>query len=119
MGAMSCQWLPNGPGVQLQGPAPTSPVTSVPATGSTIVVLAIVSDFARVVARLIGGATLGDEFFGELHHRAQGVADFVRLQASEAAMKEAVGREATAVRSQNYYLDVTPPAAPLPSPAGG
>jgi hydroxymethylpyrimidine pyrophosphatase-like HAD family hydrolase len=24
-------------------------------------------------------------------------------------MKEAVGREATAVRSQNYYLDVTPP----------
>jgi Cof subfamily protein (haloacid dehalogenase superfamily) len=35
--------------------------------------------------------------------------DFVRLQACEAAMKEAVGREATAVRSQNYYLDVTPP----------
>ncbi len=27
----------------------------------------------------------------------------------EAAMKEAVGREATAVRSQIYYLDVTPP----------
>jgi hydroxymethylpyrimidine pyrophosphatase-like HAD family hydrolase len=24
-------------------------------------------------------------------------------------MEEAVGREATAVRSQNYYLDVTPP----------
>ena len=24
-------------------------------------------------------------------------------------MKEAVGREATAVRSQTYYLDVTPP----------
>jgi Cof subfamily protein (haloacid dehalogenase superfamily) len=27
----------------------------------------------------------------------------------EAAMKEAVGREVTAVRSQTYYLDVTPP----------
>src|SRR6185436_9055949 len=35
--------------------------------------------------------------------------DFARLQRCEAAMKEAVGREATAVRSQNYYLDVTPP----------
>jgi len=35
--------------------------------------------------------------------------DFARLQACEAAMMEAVGREATAVRSQNYYLDVTPP----------
>jgi hydroxymethylpyrimidine pyrophosphatase-like HAD family hydrolase len=32
--------------------------------------------------------------------------DFARLQRCEAAMKEAVGREATAVRSQNYYLDV-------------
>jgi Cof subfamily protein (haloacid dehalogenase superfamily) len=31
------------------------------------------------------------------------------LQRCEAAMKEAVGREATAVRSQTYYLDVTPP----------
>ena len=35
--------------------------------------------------------------------------DFARLKACEAAMKEAVGRDATAVRSQNYYLDVTPP----------
>ena len=35
--------------------------------------------------------------------------DFARLQRCEAAMKEAVGPEATAVRSQNYYLDVTPP----------
>jgi Cof subfamily protein (haloacid dehalogenase superfamily) len=35
--------------------------------------------------------------------------DFARLQRCEVAMKEAVGREATAVRSQNYYLDVTPP----------
>jgi Cof subfamily protein (haloacid dehalogenase superfamily) len=31
------------------------------------------------------------------------------LQRCEVAMKEAVGREATAVRSQTYYLDVTPP----------
>jgi Cof subfamily protein (haloacid dehalogenase superfamily) len=35
--------------------------------------------------------------------------DFARLQQCEAAMKQAVGLEATAVRSQNYYLDVTPP----------
>jgi Cof subfamily protein (haloacid dehalogenase superfamily) len=35
--------------------------------------------------------------------------DFALLQRCEAAMKQAVGREATAVRSQNYYLDVTPP----------
>ena len=35
--------------------------------------------------------------------------DFALLQRCEAAMKEAVGRDATAVRSQNYYLDVTPP----------
>jgi Cof subfamily protein (haloacid dehalogenase superfamily) len=31
------------------------------------------------------------------------------LERCEAAMKEAVGQEATAVRSQTYYLDVTPP----------
>jgi len=31
------------------------------------------------------------------------------LRRCEAAMKEAVGAEATAVRSQTYYLDVTPP----------
>jgi Cof subfamily protein (haloacid dehalogenase superfamily) len=30
------------------------------------------------------------------------------LQRCEVAMKEAIGREATAVRSQTYYLDVTP-----------
>ena len=35
--------------------------------------------------------------------------DPVLLQRCEAAMKEAVGTEATAVRSQIYYLDVTPP----------
>ena len=31
------------------------------------------------------------------------------LQRCEAAMQEAVGNEATAVRSQTYYLDITPP----------
>ena len=35
--------------------------------------------------------------------------DAALLQRCEAAMKEAVGREATAVRSQTYYLDITPP----------
>jgi Cof subfamily protein (haloacid dehalogenase superfamily) len=31
------------------------------------------------------------------------------LQACEVAMQKALGKEATAVRSQSYYLDVTPP----------
>jgi Cof subfamily protein (haloacid dehalogenase superfamily) len=35
--------------------------------------------------------------------------DEVLLQRCEAAMKQALGAEATAVRSQSYYLDVTPP----------
>jgi Cof subfamily protein (haloacid dehalogenase superfamily) len=35
--------------------------------------------------------------------------DAALLQRCEAAMKQAVGTEATAVRSQTYYLDVTPP----------
>jgi Cof subfamily protein (haloacid dehalogenase superfamily) len=35
--------------------------------------------------------------------------DAALLQRCEAAMQQAVGREATAVRSQTYYLDVTPP----------
>jgi Cof subfamily protein (haloacid dehalogenase superfamily) len=35
--------------------------------------------------------------------------DPVLLKRCEAAMREAVGTEATAVRSQTYYLDVTPP----------
>jgi Cof subfamily protein (haloacid dehalogenase superfamily) len=34
--------------------------------------------------------------------------DAALLQRCDAAMQEAVGREATAVRSQTYYLDVTP-----------
>ena len=35
--------------------------------------------------------------------------DAALLQRCEAAMQKAVGAEATAVRSQSYYLDVTPP----------
>jgi Cof subfamily protein (haloacid dehalogenase superfamily) len=35
--------------------------------------------------------------------------DAALLQRCEAAMQDAVGQEATAVRSQTYYLDVTPP----------
>jgi Cof subfamily protein (haloacid dehalogenase superfamily) len=35
--------------------------------------------------------------------------DAALLQRCEAAMQKAVGAEATAVRSQTYYLDVTPP----------
>jgi Cof subfamily protein (haloacid dehalogenase superfamily) len=35
--------------------------------------------------------------------------DAAQLQACEVAMQKAVGAEATAVRSQSYYLDVTPP----------
>jgi len=36
-------------------------------------------------------------------------ADPALLQRCEAAMQEALGAQATAVRSQSYYLDVTPP----------
>ena len=35
--------------------------------------------------------------------------DAALLQRCEAAMQKAVGAQATAVRSQTYYLDVTPP----------
>jgi Cof subfamily protein (haloacid dehalogenase superfamily) len=35
--------------------------------------------------------------------------DAAQLQRCEFAMQQAVGKEATAVRSQTYYLDVTPP----------
>lgn len=35
--------------------------------------------------------------------------DAAMLQRCEAAMQQAVGKQATAVRSQTYYLDVTPP----------
>ena len=36
-------------------------------------------------------------------------ADAALLQRCEIAMQKALGRQATAVRSQSYYLDVTPP----------
>ncbi len=36
-------------------------------------------------------------------------ADAALLQRCEVAMQQALGRQATAVRSQSYYLDVTPP----------
>jgi Cof subfamily protein (haloacid dehalogenase superfamily) len=36
-------------------------------------------------------------------------ADAAQLQRCEAAMQQALGTQATAVRSQSYYLDVTPP----------
>jgi Cof subfamily protein (haloacid dehalogenase superfamily) len=35
--------------------------------------------------------------------------DAALLKRCEAAMREAVGQQATAVRSQTYYLDITPP----------
>jgi Cof subfamily protein (haloacid dehalogenase superfamily) len=35
--------------------------------------------------------------------------DSLLLQRCEAAMQEAIGRQATAVRSQTYYLDISPP----------
>jgi Cof subfamily protein (haloacid dehalogenase superfamily) len=35
--------------------------------------------------------------------------DFALLQRCEAAMQSALGQSASAVRSQNYYLDITPP----------
>ena len=35
--------------------------------------------------------------------------DAALLQRCEAAMQQALGRQATAVRSQSYYLDITPP----------
>jgi Cof subfamily protein (haloacid dehalogenase superfamily) len=36
--------------------------------------------------------------------------DSARLQRCEIAMQEALGAQATAIRSQSYYLDITPPA---------
>jgi Cof subfamily protein (haloacid dehalogenase superfamily) len=35
--------------------------------------------------------------------------DFEKLKRCEVAMQQALGTQATAVRSQNYYLDITPP----------
>jgi Cof subfamily protein (haloacid dehalogenase superfamily) len=36
-------------------------------------------------------------------------ADFAHLQRCEAAIQQALGAQATVARSQNYYLDITPP----------
>jgi Cof subfamily protein (haloacid dehalogenase superfamily) len=55
----------------------------------------IVADFARYLAsacKIVGASS-----------------DAALLKRCEAAMQEAIGRQATAVRSQTYYLDVTPP----------
>ena len=56
--------------------------------------------------------TIVDDFAPHLSEACKIVgasSDPALLQRCEVAMKEAVGREATAVRSQTYYLDVTPP----------
>jgi len=56
---------------------------------------AIVADFApylEAACKIVGSSS-----------------DAALLQACEAAMQKALGAEATAVRSQSYYLDVTPP----------
>jgi hypothetical protein len=37
------------------------------------------------------------------------LSDFEKLKHCEAAMQQALGKQATAVRSQDYYLDITPP----------
>ncbi|MBR0865269.1 Cof subfamily protein (haloacid dehalogenase superfamily) [Bradyrhizobium diazoefficiens] len=55
----------------------------------------IVTDFSRYLAsacKIVGAS-----------------ADAAGLAACEKAMQEALGSEATAVRSQTYYLDITPP----------
>ncbi len=55
--------------------------------------------------------TIVDDFTPHLAEACKIVgasSDPARLQRCEAAMREAVGADATAVRSQTYYLDVTP-----------
>jgi Cof subfamily protein (haloacid dehalogenase superfamily) len=55
--------------------------------------------------------TIIADFTPYLHHACKIVgasSDAALLARCEAAMQQAVGREATAVRSQTYYLDVTP-----------
>jgi len=51
--------------------------------------------------------TIIADFTPYLHHACK-IVDAALLARCEAAMQQAVGREATAVRSQTYYLDVTP-----------
>ena len=56
--------------------------------------------------------TIIDDFtphLGEACKIVGASSDPALLQRCEAAMREAVGVEATAVRSQTYYLDITPP----------
>jgi Cof subfamily protein (haloacid dehalogenase superfamily) len=56
--------------------------------------------------------TIVGDFTPYLHSACKIVgasSDAARLQACEAAMQTALGGQATAVRSQTYYLDVTPP----------
>jgi Cof subfamily protein (haloacid dehalogenase superfamily) len=48
-------------------------------------------------------------YLGEACKIVGASSDAALLQRCEAAMRKAVGHEATAVRSQTYYLDVTPP----------
>jgi Cof subfamily protein (haloacid dehalogenase superfamily) len=50
-----------------------------------------------------------DSYIGRACKIVGSSSDPVLLQSCEKAMQQAVGREATAVRSQSYYLDVTPP----------
>jgi Cof subfamily protein (haloacid dehalogenase superfamily) len=56
--------------------------------------------------------TIADDFAPHLGSACKIVgssSDFELLLRCEAAMREALGRQATAVRSQDYYLDITPP----------
>ena len=56
--------------------------------------------------------TLVADFAPHLHEVSKIVgasSDPTRLQRCEDAMREAIGGEATAVRSQTFYLDITPP----------
>jgi Cof subfamily protein (haloacid dehalogenase superfamily) len=50
-----------------------------------------------------------DRYIGSACKIVGSSSDASLLQRCETAMQKAVGREATAVRSQSYYLDVTPP----------
>ncbi len=54
----------------------------------------IVSDFAPYLAKLGKIVAVSD--------------DFARLSACETAMQSAIGAQATVMRSQRYYLDITP-----------
>jgi Cof subfamily protein (haloacid dehalogenase superfamily) len=58
------------------------------------------------------GPTILDDFAPHLARACKIVgasSDFELLRRCEAEMRDALGAEATAVRSQNYYLDITPP----------